>query len=139
MTTEESIRALDELLRRDERVAAAIVFGSVAKGLERRGSDVDVALIAQSDAAAEMLRGDWMRLVGELSIAARRDVQLVILEHAGATLAFQALKHGRVLFDRNPERTADVREKVLLAWFDAEHHRRILRESIDARVGAGDG
>jgi len=52
METEASIAALRDALRADERVATAILFGSAAKGMARRASDLDVALIARSAADA---------------------------------------------------------------------------------------
>ncbi len=48
MNIDASIAALQRALEADERLSAAILFGSAAKGVARRASDLDVALVARS-------------------------------------------------------------------------------------------
>lgn len=40
---------------------------------------------------------------------------------------------GRVLFDRDPARTAGVLERILAAYFDGEYHRRMRAEALERR------
>lgn len=139
MDIEKSIAAVHEALAADERVAAAILFGSAAKGMARRSSDLDVALVARSAADAAALEASSLEIAGRLSAAADRDVQVVVLDRVEPILGRQAFAAGRPLFDRDPGRTADVFERILTEYFDGEYHRRMRAEALDRRRAARRG
>jgi predicted nucleotidyltransferase len=82
------------------KVRLAVVFGSVARGEDREGSDLDLLVAFRRDgsrARAEVRE----RLEG----AAARRVQLVGLDQAGRSplLLADVLRDGRVLVDRDAE------------------------------------
>lgn len=133
MDIEAGIAAVKAALLADARVASAILFGSAAKGLARTSSDLDIGLIAASPAHALELEADHLELVGRLSAAARRDVQVVLLERVEPVLGRQAFLGGKKLFDRDSARSADVLERILVEYFDGEYHRRIRREALERR------
>jgi predicted nucleotidyltransferase len=139
MEIEASIAALRDALLADERVATAILFGSAATGLARRSSDLDVAVIARSAPDVAALEASHLDLVGRLSVAAGRDVQLILLERAEPVLGRQAFLRSRTLFDRDPSRTADVLERILIEYFDGEYHRRMRAEALERRRAARRG
>jgi len=120
----------------DERVGAALLFGSLAKGVARPGSDVDVALVASGPGAARALRAELGDLGAALSLAIGRDVHLVLLDAAHAVLGRQVFAHGRRILDRDPQRTARCLERILIAYCDGEVHRRMMGEALDARLAA---
>jgi predicted nucleotidyltransferase len=136
---EASIALLRDALLADERVATAILFGSAAKGMARGSSDLDVALIARSAQDAAELEASELDLVGRLSAAAGRDVHLILLERTEPVLGRQAFLSGRTLFDRDPARTADVLERILVEYFDGEFHRRMRAEALERRRAARRG
>jgi len=82
--------------RRDVRLAA--LFGSVARGEEGEGSDVDLLVAFDGDAG---LRSAELGL--RLGETLRRPVQVVTLDQAEAAplLLADALRDGRVLLDRD--------------------------------------
>ena len=96
---------------RDHRdaIVAAYVFGSIARGEEGPGSDLDIGvLLAEAPPATlDGLRGDLAealeRLVG-------RDVDLVILNAAPADLVHRVLRDGRLVLET--DRAARVRFEV---------------------------
>ena len=139
MNLEVSIAAVTDALLADERVSAAILFGSAAKGVARASSDLDLALVARSARDAAGIDAQYLDLVGRLTRAAGRDVHLVLLDSAEPVLGRQAFLHGRVLFDRDPSRTADVLERILVEYFDGEFHRRMRAEGIEQRRAARRG
>ena len=133
MNLEDSVAAVRDALLADERVSAAILFGSAAKGVARASSDLDVALVARSARDAAGIDAQYLDLVGRLTRAAGRDVQLVLLDIAEPVLGRQAFLGARVLFDREPSRTAEVLERILLEYFDGEYHRRMRAEALEQR------
>jgi len=133
MNLEVSIAAVRDALLADERVSAAILFGSAAKGVARASSDLDLALVARSAQDAAGIDAQYLDLVGRLTRAAGRDVHLVLLDSAEPVLGRQAFLGARVLFDRVPSRTADVLERILVEYFDGEYHRRMRAEALERR------
>ncbi|MEX2241367.1 MAG: nucleotidyltransferase domain-containing protein [Burkholderiales bacterium] len=133
MNLEVSIAAVRDALLADERVSAAILFGSAAKGVARASSDLDLALVARSAQDAAAIDAQYLDLVGRLTRAAGRDVHLVLLDSAEPVLGRQAFLGARVLFDRAPSRTADVLERILVEYFDGEYHRRMRAEALERR------
>jgi predicted nucleotidyltransferase len=133
MNLEVSIAAVRDALLADERVSAAILFGSAAKGVARATSDLDLALVARSARDAAGIDAQYLDLVGRLTRAAGRDVHLVLLDFSEPVLGRQVFLGARVLFDREPSRTADVQERILVEYFDGEYHRRMRAEALDRR------
>jgi predicted nucleotidyltransferase len=133
MDLEPSIAAVRDTLAADERVSSAILFGYAAKGVARASSDLDVAVVARSASAAAEIDAQYLDLLGRLTRAAGRDVHLVLLDFSEPVLGRQAFLGARVLFDRDPSRTADVLERILLEYFDGEYHRRMRAEALERR------
>lgn len=139
MNIDTSVAALQSALEADERVSAAILFGSAAKGLARRASDLDVALVARSAQDTMALEMDYLDLAARLSLAAQRDVHLTLLDGVEPVLGRQVFLHGRTLFDRDPRRTAGILERITLEYFDGEYHRRMRSEALRQRREARHG
>lgn len=90
--------ALMQALRTQPNVRLAVMFGSVARGEARSGSDLD--LLVRLREAGYPARTD---LVERLEEAAGRHIQLVSLDQAEAAplLLADILRDGRVLVDRD--------------------------------------
>lgn len=91
------LSALRTRLRTEHDVRFALLFGSVARGTDAPGSDVDV-LVALRDPSLDRI----VELGAKLSEAAGRYVDVVRLEDAEAEPSFLAdvVADGRVLVDR---------------------------------------
>jgi len=139
MDIDASIAAVGEMLVADERISAAILFGSAAKGLARSSSDVDVAVVPRAAEDAAALEAGHLDLVARLSLAAGRDVHLILLDRVEPVLGRQVFLHGRTLFDRDPRRTASILEHITLEYFDGEFHRRMRSEALEQRREARRG
>ena len=139
MNIDASVDALQRALEADEHLSAAILFGSAAKGVARRGSDLDVGLVARSAQDALALEAGYLDLVARLSLAAERDVHVTLLDGVEPVLGRQVFLHGRTLFDRDPRRTAGILERITLEYFDGEYHRRMRSEALQQRREARRG
>jgi len=128
--------ALRAALAVDERVATALLFGSVATGTARRDSDVDVALLARDTASARALRDGHLDLVAALSLATGRDVLVVLLDDVEPVLGRQVFLHGHTLVERDSVLTARCLERILIAHFDGAYHRKLMADALDARLAA---
>lgn len=107
-------------------VVAVYLFGSVARGSGTSQSDVDVAVLlreptAQSPSAAVEA------LLDRLERAARRTVDLVLLNSAAPDLTHRVLRDGVLLLDRDRSRRLRFEVQARNAYFDLEPVRRSYR------------
>ncbi len=101
---------LREYLAGQPDVMAAYVFGSVAQGRARPGSDVDIAILLADDLDEEARFDRRLRIGWEVESLIGRPTDLVVLNDAPPLLQHQVLKHGRLIFER--DRAARVEFEV---------------------------
>lgn len=126
-------RALAPPLAADPRVRFAFLFGSVAAGTARSGSDLDIAVSV--DPRGSLL--DDARLHDALvSAAGREDVDLVVLEDAPLWMQFRIVA-GRPVFSRDDVARVRFRASVEQRFLDFRpFHDAYLRSVWDrARTG----
>ena len=83
-------------------IAAAYVFGSVASGRTRPGSDIDVAFLLDSEAAKRRPLKYRTDLVVDAGAALETfNVDVVLLNDAPPALAHNVLTKGKLVFERS--------------------------------------
>jgi predicted nucleotidyltransferase len=109
-----------------EGIAAAYLFGSVARGTARDDSDVDVGVLFEQ-APSSRLDSRALALEGEIERVLRRKVQLTSLNTAPVDLAIRVLRAENLLLDR--DRSARIRFEVRTRneFFDLEPHLKRYR------------
>ncbi|HQQ79409.1 MAG TPA: nucleotidyltransferase domain-containing protein [Thermoanaerobaculia bacterium] len=107
-------------------VVAAYLFGSVARGEAREGSDVDVAVLFS--APTEPILGNAANhLECDLERVLRRTVQVVELNKANADLVHRVLRDGVILLDRDRGARIEFEVRLRNEYFDLEPIRRMYR------------
>lgn len=100
-------RDLAELIQSSPDVSLAYLFGSIARGEARRGSDLDIAVL--------FTRMPTPERVAETAVAMERavgqTVDLVVLNGASPLLAHEAVATGRLLACRD-----DARARTAQRW-----------------------
>ena len=110
-----------------EGIAAAWLFGSVARGTARPDSDVDVGVLFRED-PPRTLAGYHFDLEADLEHLLRLPVQLVVLNHVSAELAVTVLSEGRLLFENDRSRRVDFEVRSRFAHWDLEPYHRLWRK-----------
>jgi uncharacterized protein len=105
------LRAVAQAAETLPEIQAAFLFGSRATGRARAESDIDVAVLLDTACAPIDGRTRLRRVLETFAahVAADR-LDVVILNDAPPALAFQVLKHGKLVFER--DRTALHRFRV---------------------------
>ena len=102
----------------EHEIASAWLFGSVARGTSRPGSDLDVAVLL--DPAPE--RGTWaslrLDLRAELEARLGREVDLVVLNHAPPDLTHRVLRDGKLVIETDPSARVRFEVRARNAYFD---------------------
>ena len=127
--------ALRSALENDPRITYALIFGSVARGTEHAGSDVDVAIgLRPGPPLAPLEVG---AIVSALESATRRNVDLVLLDEAPPGLAYRIFRDGRVVFERDPGAFVDRKTRAILESLDYRPFEEIFTRGAIAAAARG--
>jgi uncharacterized protein len=110
-----------------EGIAAAWLFGSVARGTAQPDSDVDVGVLLRED-PPKTLAGFRFDLEADLGDLLDLPVQLVVLNRAPVDLAFRVLRDGKLLVDHDPSRRIRFEVRTRNEYWDMEPHWRLGRK-----------
>ncbi len=102
MLNKQQIDKLNTFAEAQSAVVGLYVFGSVATGKNRRGSDLDLAIMTYEKISREERLKMETFLAGLLGC----DVDLVVFGQSSPLLQHQILKYGRLLYE------ADVSQRV---------------------------
>ncbi len=124
-------KVVREALRDEEKVGAAYLYGSVARGEDSRLSDVDVALVATRDLRPDE-RGPLLRRAAVKAgrLAPGRSFDIRFLDELPTTIRGRAISDGVLVFERDP--VARVRAEVAARL---DYHDFLLFEREGAREG----
>jgi hypothetical protein len=129
--TEASSGTLRDLLgarAEAEGIAAAWLFGSVARGTARPDSDVDVGVLYR-EAPPRTLAGVG-RVFGleeDLAEATGLPIQVVNLNQAPVDLIVRVFRDGKLLVDRDPLRRIEFEVSSRNEYWDLEPYLRLYR------------
>ena len=92
------VEKIRERCHREEAIIAAYLFGSAVTGRMQANSDVDVAVLVESEREIDF---PFLAFAASLERACERPVDLVLLNRAGELLKFQVRRYGRLAFERD--------------------------------------
>lgn len=124
---DETVAALEQFFAaRNDPIAAAWLFGSVARDAAGSASDVDVAVLYVDDPGKALDSGP-LDLEGDLERRLGRTTQLVVMNRAPADLTHRVLRDGVLVFetDRNARVGFEVRTRN--EYFDLLPHLQRYR------------
>src|SRR5262245_20663084 len=124
--TEERLQAFFAAEGERQGIAAAYLFGSLARGTANDRSDIDVAVLYEGDPPPG-LAGLGVRLAGDLEILLGRSVDVVVLNRAPVDLVHRVLRDGHLLLDRNRSRRIAFEVRARDEYFDLLPHLRRYR------------
>ena len=123
MLKEQGLEKVIKFAKAHPEIVALYVFGSMATARNRRGSDLDLAIMMRGHSSGE----DRMGMEPVLSNLLGQDVGLVVFGQATPLLQHQILKYGRLIYE------SDVSQRVMQevaarnAYLDTEHLYKELR------------
>jgi len=112
-------------------LAAAYLFGSVARGEQRPGSDVDIGLLYEVAPASTLLDQPF-RAAAELESRLGRRVDLVVMNTAPVDLVHRILRDGDLLFQSDPSARIAFEVRARNAYFDLLPILKRYRRTEDA-------
>jgi len=107
-------------------IAAAYLFGSVARGTAGPGSDVDLGLLYTED-PPRTLAGLGLELENDVERLLGLPVQLVVLNRAPVDLVVRVLRDGKLLFEGNAAKRVRFEVRSRMEFWDLEPFIRRYR------------
>ena len=128
-----SLEALSDLLRAQDGIEAAWVFGSLAAGKATPDSDVDVAVLGPAPLGSDEKR----TLIEPLAQLLGRPVDLIDLQTTRGPIVGRILQEGTRLFCEDPSLYAGV----LIRWWGDQadwmpYRRRIQKTRRNQWIGS---
>jgi predicted nucleotidyltransferase len=123
--------ALQKLLSGVPGLEIAFLFGSLARGLGRADSDIDLAVRLDHPLSA----AERMDLIDAVSQAVERPVDLVDLRTAGEPTVGQVMRHGRRIWGSDQAHGALLYRHLVDQEDFGPLQRRILEERRRAWIG----
>ena len=121
---------IQQILTRHGGIRLAILFGSLAKGRATPESDLDLAVLMDVPLSAEIN----MALIGELSHAVGRPVDLIDLRVTGEPILGQILKYGVRLLGSDTNYAELIKRHLFEEADFMPYRRRILAERRQAWI-----
>lgn len=125
-----------------DSIIAVYLFGSVAQNKAHRQSDVDVAVLFQTDTDRQTLF-DQTALVGSLLEAQFIwTVDVVALNLAPIFLQFQIIKYGKLVLEKDRTQRCLFHMRVLNRYYDAKPFLEYQQQALIQRIqekGVGNG
>lgn len=130
MLPENDLTDIREVFEGRGDVDLAYLYGSVATGTEREGSDVDVGVLFDEVPGAMELAS----LARELEAVVGREVDLRTLNGRGPIFLNQVVKHGEPIYRRSEGERIRFETKVLDEYLDYlpffEHYNEVRRRAM---------
>jgi uncharacterized protein len=128
-----ALHLVENALDRVGGLDALWVYGSQATGKTTPSSDVDLAVLFTRRPSPEALVCARAEIEGILG----RAVDLLDLEQASPILAMQALRHGKLVVDREPRHRVRFMTYLPGRYEDVMDLRRPLERLLRARLAHG--
>jgi predicted nucleotidyltransferase len=113
-------------------LVCAYLFGSLARGEAKSGSDVDVAVLFHAEPPAT-LDGLGLTLTAHIEAATGRRADIVVLNRASPDLIHRVLRDGILLLETDRTARIHFEVKARAAYFDVLPYLQEYRRATDSR------
>jgi predicted nucleotidyltransferase len=126
-----------KLLENEHEILFAYLFGSYAKGVQHKQSDIDIAIFLKNPDFLEKdpLYPSRLAIKMENLLGNKRSVDIRVLN--GSTLIFrnQVLKFGKLLLSKNEKERIEFETSSLAQYYDFKPHLELYDTARKARLG----
>lgn len=100
-------------------VSAAYLFGSAARGDERKDSDIDIAILLPTNLSKEKRFKTRLLMMADLSRMLHKNIDLIILNDMSSLFfKYAIIKEGILLYEKNEDDRIDFENRILDSYFD---------------------
>lgn len=127
MLTQHDLDKIRKFATEHKEIITIYVFGSVATGKERLGSDIDLAIMVRGD-----IRGlQRIELETWVSNLLGRDVDITVFGQSMPLLQHQILKYGTLIYETDPLERVRQEVSARSAYMDTKFLFREIRDKVN--------
>ncbi|MEW6456672.1 MAG: nucleotidyltransferase domain-containing protein [Acidobacteriota bacterium] len=117
------------------KIIAVYLFGSSTHGIKHRESDLDIGILFENNRLSENKLEIYNKLYSIFSdIFPAKEIDIVFLNDAPLSLQFDAIRNGKILYERDRNIRLNYEEKIILEYIDFEPIQREIDKIILERV-----
>lgn len=123
----DAINKCKDILIKNDKIIFAYIFGSYAKGNDRKDSDIDIAIYLKDNIDTY----EYLDMKMKLSEGVKREVDLVILNDANPLFKYEIYRDNILLFSKDKAIEGKYKVKTLFEYNDM---KRYLDLSYDKTI-----
>ena len=124
------LSALDSVFRKFPEIQAVYLFGSVATGKAKAGSDLDIGIVTKTPSLHE----SKLDILTDLAKIGFCEVDLVFLDVEDIVLRFETVKHNKVIYQTSDFDKGEYYSRILRQYFDFLPYLKVQREALKRRI-----
>ena len=124
------LSALDVVFQKYPEIQAVYVFGSVATGKVKAGSDLDLGIVPKTPSLHERK----LDILTDLARLGFCEVDLVFLDVEDIVLRFEIVKHNKVIYQTGDFDKGEYYSRILRQYFDFLPYLKVQREAMKRRI-----
>lgn len=132
-------RKIDSFFSAEDDVIAVYLFGSVVRGQNRPGSDIDLALLLDEGTRKPDRKLLLERLLSALGRLLRQDIHLLFLNDASYVTRLEAMLRGLLIHCKDKIALAEFRMVSLALFADFAPCLRTQERNLRQRLVGKDG
>ncbi|WP_232841567.1 type VII toxin-antitoxin system MntA family adenylyltransferase antitoxin [Caldicellulosiruptor acetigenus] len=138
MEKDKIVEILKEYFEKEDNVIFAYLFGSYAKGKERENSDVDIAVYVNEEIAKDSKKvlDFQIKHMSNISDILKKEVDLVILNHASPLLRHEVISEGILLVEKDHNKLVNFKKMSFYYYQDWLNIMKIKIMYIKERISA---
>ena len=117
MISESALKVFRDYFARRDDITAVYLFGSTVKNRERKGSDLDLAILFKGEICPYERFQAKLQIANDLETAVKADLDIVDLRNVDLFFVHQVMKNKLLLFER------EINDRVS---FEVEYRKRFF-------------
>ncbi len=128
------LKQIKDYFKDIDEVASVYFFGSAASGKEKESSDIDIAILLRAGINPYKPVDIQLRIMSDLEMLLKRQVDVVLLGSADAVLERQIRKHGKVILDKEPAIRMAYEVNARKRYFDFSYRHNDYIKALKNRI-----
>ncbi|MBI4683861.1 MAG: nucleotidyltransferase domain-containing protein [Nitrospirae bacterium] len=128
------LKQIRDYFKDNKKISAVYLFGSTAKAAEKKGSDIDIAVLLNPGINPYKPTDIQLRIMSDLETLLKKRVDVVLLGTADPILEHQIRKHGMILVDKAPEFRIDYVVESRKKYFDFLYRHNNYMKTLKNRI-----
>ena len=112
---------ISKILKKENNILFAYIFGSYARKEAREESDLDIAIFLKNPRIIEKDPKFEVKLALKIEKIINKPVDVRVINDKPLTFINQILKHGKVIFSRNENERINFEMKMFSLYSDFHH------------------